>query len=68
MNFGFIIYIIGWLLNFQGAFLLVPCIVAMSYGERSGFAFLISSVISIIIGMICTRKKPKNRSLEHFHL
>ena len=35
MNFGFIIYIIGWLLNFQGAFLLVPCIVAMSYGERS---------------------------------
>ena len=56
MNFGFIIYIIGWLLNFQGAFLLVPCIVAMSYGERSGFAFLISSVISIIIGMICTRK------------
>lgn len=62
MNFGFIIYIIGWLLNFQGAFLLVPCIVAMSYGERSGFAFLISSVISIIIGMICTRKKPKNRS------
>ena len=49
MNFGFIIYIIGCLLNFQGAFLLVPCIVAMSYGERSGFAFLISSVISIII-------------------
>ena len=62
MNFGFIIYIIGWLLNVQGGFLLVPCIVAMIYGEKSGFAFLISAIISFILGIICTRKKPQNRS------
>ena len=62
MNFGFITYIIGWILNFQGAFLLVPCIVAMIYNEKSGFAFLISSLISFAIGMLCTRKKIENRS------
>ena len=62
MNFGFIIYIIGWLLNVQGGFLLVPCIVAMIYGEKSGFAFFVSAIISFILGIICTRKKPQNRS------
>ena len=62
MNFGFITYIIGWILNFQGAFLLVPCIVAMIYNEKSGFAFLISSLISFAVGMLCTRKKIENRS------
>ena len=36
MNFGFITYIIGWILNFQGLFLLVPCIVSMAYNEKSG--------------------------------
>ena len=40
MNFGFITYIIGWILNFQGLFLLVPCIISMIYNEKSGFAFL----------------------------
>ena len=50
MNFGFITYIIGWILNFQGIFLLVPCIVAMIYNEKSGIAFLLSSFISFAIG------------------
>ena len=62
MNFGFITYIIGWILKFQGAFLLVPCIVSMIYKEKSGFAFVISAIISFTIGMLCTRKKPQNRS------
>ena len=62
MNFEFITYIIGWILNFQGAFLLVPCIVAIIYNEKSGFAFLISALISFAIGMLCTRKKIENRS------
>ena len=62
MNFGFITYIIGWILNFQGVFLLVPCIVAMIYNERSGIAFLLSSFISFAIGALFVRKKPKNSS------
>ena len=62
MNFGFITYIIGWILKFQAAFLLVPCIVSIAYKEKSGFAFIISAIISFIVGMLCTLKKPKNRS------
>ena len=62
MNFGFITYIIGWILNFQGHFLLVPCIVSMAYNEKSGFAFVISSLISLTVGMLFTRKKPTNKS------
>ena len=62
MNFAFITYIIGWILNFQSMFLLVPSIVAMIYNEKSGFAFIISSIISVVIGILFTRKKPKNRS------
>ena len=62
MNFGFITYIIGWILKFQAAFLLVPCIVSIAYKEKSGFAFIISAIISFTIGMLCTLKKPKNRS------
>ena len=62
MNFGFITYIIGWILNFQGLFLLVPCIISMIYNEKSGFAFIISSIISFAVGFLFTRKKPKNRS------
>ena len=62
MNFGFITYIIGWILNFQGLFLLVPCIISMIYNEKSGFAFIISSIISFAVGFLFTRKKPRNRS------
>ncbi|MBQ6632043.1 MAG: TrkH family potassium uptake protein [Romboutsia sp.] len=62
MNFGFITYIIGWILKFQAAFLLVPCIVSIAYKEKSGFAFIISAIISFTIGMLCTLKKPKNKS------
>ncbi len=62
MNFSFIRYIIGWILNFQGIFLLVPCLVAAIYGEKSGYAFLITASFCLITGILCTRRKPKNKS------
>lgn len=62
MNFEFIRYIVGWILNFQSIFLLVPCIVSMIYDEKSGLAFFTASAISLIIGILLTRKKPKNTS------
>ena len=56
MNFEFIRYIVGWILNFQSIFLLVPCIVSMIYDEKSGLAFFTASAISLIIGILLTRK------------
>lgn len=62
MNIRFIIYILGWILNFQGLFLLIPPVVALLYKEKSGLAFLISAIISLAIGFFLTRWKPKNKS------
>lgn len=62
MNFAFIRYILGWILNFQGVFLVVPWIVSLIYKETSGRAFLISAAISFALGYLCTRRKPRNHS------
>lgn len=60
MNFSIIRYILGWVLNFEAAFMVLPCIVALIYQESSGFAFLITIAIIAPIGFLCVRKKPAN--------
>ena len=62
MNRRFIGYILGWILIFQGAFLIVPYIVALVYKEESGIACLISALICLILGALLTFKKPKEKS------
>jgi len=61
MNYLIVAYIMGWVLNFEGAFLLLPAITALIYGEREGFAFLSCSVLSFVIGGLITLKKPTNK-------
>lgn len=61
MNFRIIAYIIGWVCNFQGLFMLLPCITALIYQEKSFFAFLISMVLCLAVGIPLTIKKPKNK-------
>lgn len=62
MNYRFIAYIMGWILNIQGVFLLVPSLVALYYKEESGFAFLIAAGISLAFGALATVKKPRSKS------
>jgi len=62
MNFSFIRYILGWILNIQGAFLLVPYIVGLIYHEKSSGSFLISAFICLVLGFLSTRWKPKNKA------
>lgn len=62
MNYRFIVYILGWILNIQGIFMLVPSLVAVYYREKSGFAFLIAGGISLAAGVAATGRKPGNRS------
>lgn len=61
MNYHIIGYILGWILQFEALFLLLPCGVAIIYGEASGFSFLIMSAISFILGFTITLKKPSNQ-------
>ena len=60
MNYQMIRYILGWVLNLEGVFLTLPCICAVIYREKSGFAFLLVMLISLLAGFLMTRKKPKN--------
>lgn len=62
MNLSIIRYILGWILNFEAAFLVLPCITAVIYGEREGFAFLAVSLLCLTLGFLMTRKKPENNT------
>lgn len=61
MNKSIILHILGWILNFEAAFMVLPVIVAIIYGEKSGFAFLITIGICLLIGIPLAVKKPKSR-------
>ena len=61
MNYSIIAYIIGSILKLEAVFMLLPCITALIYQEQSGFAFLITMVICLIIGLLLTIKKTGNK-------
>jgi len=61
MNYSIIFYIIGWILNIEAAFMLLPCITALIYKEPGGWAFVITILLCLIIGLPLILKKPKNR-------
>lgn len=39
MNYSVVIYILGWIMEIEAAFLALPGIVSAIYGESGGFAF-----------------------------
>lgn len=61
MNRSVIIHILGWILNFEAAFMVLPIIVAIIYGEKNGFAFLITMGLCLLFGILLSRIKPKSR-------
>ncbi|WP_349948182.1 TrkH family potassium uptake protein [Lacrimispora sp. BS-2] len=60
MNKKVIIYMMGWILNIEAAFMLLPCITALIYKETCGYWFLAVMAVCGGIGFIFTRKKPEN--------
>ena len=56
-------YTLGWLLLFEGAFLILPLITAAIYWEVAFFAFLVATVISAGLGVLLTRWKPRSSTL-----
>ena len=64
MNFAMVRYIIGFILQFEAAFLLLPCLVGLCYGEpKASFAFLITAIVCFICGKLCRLRRPKNLEL-----
>ena len=60
MNKRVIVYVIGWILNMEAVFMLLPCVVALIYKEMSGIWFLAVLAVCGALGATCTYKKPKN--------
>lgn len=61
MNYSIIFYVIGWILNVEAAFMVLPCITALIYQEKSGWVFVITIVLCLVIGLPLVMRKPANR-------
>ena len=60
MNYKIIVYILGYVLKIEALLFLLPCLVALIYQEKQGFAFLIVLLFCGVLGQIMSFKKPKN--------
>ncbi|MDO5550896.1 MAG: TrkH family potassium uptake protein [Lachnospiraceae bacterium] len=60
MNIAIIIYFLGWILNVEAVLMLLPCVTALIYGERSGVYFVITLAACGCLGILTTFRKPKN--------
>ncbi len=52
MNRSVIIKILGYILKIEAALLLLPCLTAVVYHEKQGFAFLGVALFSLILGFL----------------
>lgn len=60
MNKSIILHILGWILNVEAVFMLLPLIVSIIYREQSGVYFLIAIGICLVPGIPLSLRKPKN--------
>ncbi len=60
MNYSIIRYILCRVLEFQAMFLALPCIVALIYGEKEGWAYLLVLAACLLLGGLGKLKKPRS--------
>ena len=60
MNYSIVRYVLGHILLVEGALMLLPCIVAVIYGEQEGFAYLLVAFLCALFGTLMIIRKPKN--------
>ncbi len=64
MNYGMIRYTLGWILLFEAAFLSIPLVTALVYGEWWPLASIaIAMAICAGLGSLMSYKKPKDMKL-----
>lgn len=61
MNYSIIIYMLGWIMNMEAVFMLLPVITAVVYRESIGGIYLGVSLVCGLLGFLCTRKKPETK-------
>lgn len=63
MNYSIILYILGCVLKFESAFLLVPALVGVIYQEDAIYSYLFTAALCFVIGAILSHKKPQSKNL-----
>lgn len=64
MNFAVVRYIIGFLLQFESAFLLLPALVGVIYHEKTAaLVYLLTALLCFTVGYALRFKRPKQREL-----
>ena len=64
MNKRSIIYILGWVLIVDAVAMQIGTITSLIYGEKEAWYFVLTGVVSAILGVLATKvKKPKNMVL-----
>ncbi len=63
MNYRMILYILGMLLMFQSAFLVIPVLTALLYGEAVVWVYLAVAAGCLGAGFLITRWKPAKKTL-----
>lgn len=59
MNFKIVKYILGWLLKFEAAFMLLPALVGFLYSENTdALSYLFTAILCAAAGYMLSRKKP----------
>ena len=61
MNYSMIRLILAWVLRFAGIFMLLPCLVALYYKEATGWYFLFTAIVVILVGLLLGKKKVKSK-------
>lgn len=56
MNYKAVGYVLGWIMKVEGAFMLLPFLVALVYGEDTWSAYLGCAVSSIFVGLFLARR------------
>ena len=62
MNYGMIRYILGWVLKVVGLLMLLPCLIALIYGEGEGVIYLLTALPAALAGQLLSRR-PKEMEI-----
>ena len=63
MNYSIILYVIGWVLNFEAAFMVPACVAGLIYREPETSALAVVALFCLAVGLLITKKKPRSMSL-----
>lgn len=63
MNYRMILYVLGWILNFEAFFLLPAWVTGLLYQEEAASSLLAAAGLCLALGLLITHRKPKRMQI-----